>query len=304
MNLVGCIPRFIKTHGGWIFTILSSFGVIGTGVLVAEEAPVVKEALRAATDEKGAPLTFGEKFEIAAPIYLPAFLVGGGTIGCMFGAQIFNDRQKAALVAAYALLGSEFNEYRKQVREVVGEEKEKEIWIESRKKIKELQEENRRLRLESGPHLYGIATAPGLIFDAKPEHMQKVFHHMLFNMLNGMDITMKDLYDHIGLPKNTYKAEEAVEYGWSSYENEVSWGQPATEFEITDIQREDGKTVHIIGMNIPPYLLNKDYGRRDSSVDYLFEGYDWERTLFLAQASTDEDVEHFEQPDIWIQHLW
>lgn len=302
MNIIGCIPRFLKKNAGWILTGLSCAGVVGTAVLVAEEAPIAKAALEeAGKDEE---LSVFEKIDIAAPIYLPAALVGLTTIGCMIGAQIFNVKQQAALVAAYAMLGEQFAQYRKEVRNEIGEEREKQLYISSQKKIKELQAEIKRLEEKNEPGLYGISTLPGVIFEADREHIANVFYHMTYNMLTCGGISLLELYDHIGLPKSTFNAEEASNYGWCTYENEVTYGCSAIEFEIIDVKRADGKTVHVINFSVAPYELGLDYGGADSSVDHMYDGYDCERTFFLAQASVDSDVERFEQPDIWIQHIW
>ena len=326
----GCVPRFIKNHAGWILTILSCGGVIATAVLVAEEAPIVKNDIQAEQDDRvleeyqkyparaqwemteeeidkisaAGDLTLGERLNIALPTYLPAILVGGLTIACMIGAQVFNMKQQAMLVGAYALLSQQFDQYRKEVRDEIGEERESALFKASQQKVKELQEQIKKLEAENAPQLYGIATLPNVIFEAKPEHIVNVFHHMLFNMLTCGGISLIELYDHIGLPKDTFNAEEASKYGWCSYENEITYGCSALEFEIIDVKREDGKTVHIINFDIPPYELGLDYGMTDSSTDYIYEGYDCERAMFLAQASVDADIERFEKPELWIQHVW
>lgn len=323
-GLMKLLPGFLKKYGGWILTGLGCVGFIGTTVLVANESPKVEEAYAEARTQKaielgvlkdeeafskmlseGLPeLTIREKFDIAAPVYLPAFLVGMTTIGCMIGAQIFNAKQQAALVGAYALLADQFNQYRKEVREEVGEEREKELYILSRQKIKELQAKIKQLETENAPQLYAIATLPGVIFESRPEHIANVFHGMLFNLINCGAFSLEEMYKHIGIPKDVYNSEEADEYGWDMYENEVTYGQPCVEFEIMDIQRRDGKIIHLISTSVPPYKLGMNYGSTDSSVDYLYEGFNCERAMFLAQASIDADVERFETPDIWIQHSW
>lgn len=326
MNIQGCIPRFFNKNGGWVLTILSCIGVVVTAVLTGEEAVKADRALeeeqssRTMEAIKGADhllsseemdklteetkLTFGEKFDICAPIYLPAFLVGATTIACMIGAQIFNVKQQTVLLGAYALLSQQFAEYRKEVRAEVGTEREKALYISSHQKVKELQAEIERLKKENGPHLYGIASIPNVIFEAKPEHIVNVFHHMLFNMLTCGGVSLLELYDHIGLPKDTFDADEASKYGWSTYENEITYGQCAVEFELVDVKRDDGKVVHVINFDIPPYELGLDYGMSDCSTDYIYDGYDCERAMFLAQASVDADVERFEQPELWIQRVW
>lgn len=326
----GCVPRFIENHAGWILTILSCGGVVATAVLVAEEAPIVKNDIiteeddrildeykkhpefdnRFMTDEEieqitnECALTSGEKLSIALPTYLPAIIVGGLTMACMIGAQLFNMKQQAMLVGAYALLSQQFDQYRKEVRSEIGEEKENALFRASQKKVKELQEQVKKLEAENAPQLYGIATLPGVIFESRPEHINNVFYHMLFNTLNCGGFSLKELYDHIGLPKDVYNQEEAETYGWDSYENEITYGGASVEFELVDVERSDGKVVHLINTTVPPYQLGLDYGMTDSSTDYVYEGYDCERAMFLAQASVDADVERFEKPELWIQHVW
>ncbi len=331
-GFVGCIPRFIKNHAGWILTILSCGGVIATAVLVAEESPEVAakldeesaakcarihEEYRRATstsfdenytlpDEwwEKRKLTFGEKAKIAVPTYLPAILVGGLTMACMIGAQVFNMKQQAMLIGAYALLSQQFDQYRKEVRDEVGEEKENALFNASQQKVKELQEQVKKLEAENAPQLYSIATLPGVIFESRPEHINNVFYHMLFNMLNRGGISLEELYEHIGLPKDVYNSNEAAEYGWDSYENEITYGGASVEFELVDTERPDGKTVHIINTTVCPYKLGLDYGLTDRSPDYMYEGYDCKKAILLAQVSADADVERFEKPDIWILHIF
>ena len=329
-GFAGCVPRFIKNHAGWILTILGCFGVVGTAVLAAEEAPIVQNDIEAEQNDRVlkeyakhpeygtremtmeeiddisavGELTFSEKLKIALPIYLPAILVGGVPMGCMIGAQVFNMKQQAMLVGAYAMLSQQSDQYRKEVRDEVGEEKEKALFKASQQKVRELQAQVKKLEAENAPQLYGLAMLPGVIFESRPEHINDVFHHMLFNCLNCGGISLEEFYSHIGLPKDVYDRDIAAEYGWEVYENEITYGNGAVEFSIVDVERSDGKIVHVIYTDVLPYKLGMDYGMTDSSTDYMYEGYDCERAMFLAQASVDSDVEKFEQPDLWIQHAW
>ena len=310
MNFVGCIPRFIKAHGGWILTALSLAGFAGTTVLVANAAPEVEKEMQDAKTEKiqngeEPELTFGEKLEIAAPHYLPAFLTGIFTAGCMVGCQILNSKQQAALIAAYVALGQEFNQYRGEVRARIGEEEENKIYLAAQEKIHELQAEVKRLEGETKPQLYAIATLPGVIFRATPAHMYKVFYHMAWMMLQSGGISLYDLYDHIGIPECLYDMDDAQEFGWDAYENEVSWGNPAVDFEVNDIERKDGEIVHVISTYIQPYKLGLDYGSTDSSCDNLYPGYDYDKTVFVATASIGiEDETLLDERNLRIIHAF
>lgn len=338
MGLIQMIPQFLKKNGGWVLTALSVFGLTGMAILVANEAPKAQKELEdelhwkihhrvdelmdisekegkdpdSWTDDEHAEvydraeaetkLTFGEKFEVAAPIYLPAFLVWLLTAGCMIGAQIFNVKQQAVLVAAYGLLSEQFSNYRKNVQREIGTEKERQIYIQSQKQLKALREENAKLRQENAPHLYEFATLPGVIFEAKPEHMNNVFYHMMWVMLNQGGFSLKDLYEHVGIPKDLYNETEAEEYGWEAYENEIAWGSPAVDFGQTDIQAQNGQTVHVLCPYYEPYRLGLDYGGEDSSLNNLYPGYEYDMAVIRAQQCIDLDIEKFEQPELWFQH--
>ena len=302
MNIVGCIPRFLKKNSGWILTALSALGLTGTAVLAAKEAPVAKERLQTATDEKGAELTFGEKVGVAAPLYFPSILVGMTTIACMIANQVLNTKQQAMLLGAYGLLSEQFSHYRKEVQDEVGKEREKEIYISSQKKLKELRAENERLKKENAPQLYELATLPGVIFESTPEHMNNVFYHMMWIMLNHGEFNMKELYEHIGIPKYLYNEDDAEEYGWEAYENEIAWGTPAVDFGMTDIMSQSGRVIHVLAPYYEPYKLGLDYGGEDSSIDNLYQGYDYDMAVIRAQQCIDLDVEKFERPELWFEH--
>ena len=104
-----------------VLTCLSAVGVIATAVLAAKETPKAAKLLRDAWEEKGEELTAVEVIKTAAPAYAPAIAVGVTTIACMFGANILNTRQQAALTSAYALLDNSYREYRRKVDDIYGE---------------------------------------------------------------------------------------------------------------------------------------------------------------------------------------
>ena len=68
--------------------------------------------------------TYGIKI---ARIYAPAVIVGVASVGCVLGSHVILRRRNAALVAAYAALDQSFNEYRKRIREEIGDKRENEI---------------------------------------------------------------------------------------------------------------------------------------------------------------------------------
>ena len=327
MNIQGCIPRFCKAHGSLLLTILGGIGLIATVAATAEVAPKAKEALIDATEEKandigkkawlngeGTPdecmlaahektsLTVKEKIEVAGPLYLPVVLLSAGTLACMIGSHVLNVKKQASIIAAYALLQQQFSAYRGEIRQEYGEEADKIAYERSQEHVRKLVAENEQLKLATAPQLYTITTLPAVIFESNPSHMNAVFYSMLYNLLNSGGISLQELYEHIGIPKDMYNIKDASAYGWEAYENEITYCEPAIEFEVYDITRPDGTIVHVVNPSIQPYELGLDYGYGVSSVDNLYQGYDYERAISLAQASVDSDVICFDPPKLEIVH--
>ncbi len=114
--------KFVKRHGSTILTCLAAAGTIGTAILVGVETPKALKLIEDAQYEKGEPLTTVEKVKVAAPVYIPAIVMGASTVACIFGANVLGHRETAAMASAYALVNSSYNEYRNKLRELYGEE--------------------------------------------------------------------------------------------------------------------------------------------------------------------------------------
>lgn len=321
MGFFGCIPRFLKAHAGWVLTALGSAGLVGTTVLVAKEAPEAERQLDDAYVQKiddinaqyrrenGIPtgtsanyvlpdewwgkaeLTFWEKTKAVLPAYIPAILTGAGTLACFWGAQIFNVKKQAALVAAYGTLAMQFDQYREAIKAEYGEEADKKAFIESQKRVHALQKEVDTLRKENGPYLYTFASLPGVIFEAKPSQVFNAFMHYNHNAMNFDVATLETLYEFAGLPEGCYDRDEASSYGWQGYENSCSWGDSYIDFDMEEVTNRDGRTVFVIETYIPPYNVNLDYQEPGVNVvDNLYEGYSSDQAKSLAIQSSWDDV--------------
>lgn len=95
---------FIKKNASTILTGLGTIGVVATSVMAVKATPRALDLIEKAEKEKGDELTKWETVKVAGPTYLPAILLGTSTIACIFGAQILNQRQQAALMSAYDFL--------------------------------------------------------------------------------------------------------------------------------------------------------------------------------------------------------
>ena len=314
MGFFGCIPRFLKAHAGWVLTALGSAGLVGTVILTAKEAPEAEEAISTAASEKisawidenhldavdlskidefpeETELSFWEKMKIAFPIYIPAILTGAGTLACFWGAQIFNVKKQAALLAAYGSLAMQFDQYRQAIRAEYGEEADKKAFEISQQEVKKLQKEIELQKKENGPYLYTFASLPGVIFEAKPGQVFNGLMHYNHNAMNFCEVDLAMLYRFVGLPDGSYDISEAEQYGWQGFENECSFGDSYIDFEMEEVTNRDGRTVYVINPYIPPYDVSIDYQEPGTdSGSNLYARYDPDAAKALARQSSAKDI--------------
>ena len=130
-SLKGLLLRLrkkVSDHAPEILTGMGVAGLVTTTVMVAKEAPVAKEALANAEEEKGEPLTIKEKVSVAGRIYAPSVASGVLTGACIIGSnKVSRDRNKdlreknVALATAYAASETMLRAYGDKVVEVIGE---------------------------------------------------------------------------------------------------------------------------------------------------------------------------------------
>lgn len=126
-NFVSSSKLFLKRNGATILTGLAAVGVVTTTVMAVKATPKALELLEEAKQEKGEELTKLEKVQVAGPSYIPTAVVCASTLVCLFGANVLNKRQQAALISAYAFLDNSFKEYKAKLKELYGEEAHEEI---------------------------------------------------------------------------------------------------------------------------------------------------------------------------------
>lgn len=253
--------------------------------------------------EADTKLTFGEKFEIAAPHYLPAFLTGLATAACFVGAQIVGGKQQAALIAGYGLLAQEFGQYREVIKTEYGEDVDKKALAIAQMERARLEAELIKMRQEHGPFLYTIATLPGVIFESTPKRMTEVFYHCNRNLMQGGDVSEAILYEMIGLPKEVWNWN-ALDYGWDEYENEITWGSSIGHFKVELIGEKNGMPLYLIDFWIPPYKLGLDYGNGDSSCDNHDQDYNPDAAKNWAMIAGANQITKVDEPELYIQEPW
>ena len=116
-----------KSHIPTILTCLGGVGLIATAVTAVKATPKAMVLLEKAKEDKGEDLTKGEIVQIAAPAYIPSIAIGAATLVCIFGANVLNKRKQASLVSAYGMLENSYRQYKNKVKELYGDEVDKEV---------------------------------------------------------------------------------------------------------------------------------------------------------------------------------
>lgn len=128
-NESALIPKIGKAMKRASPTILSCFGAMGvvaTAVLAAKATPKARDLIHANSrkNHDGDPYaaTKTEAVKACWKCYIPAAATGTATIICILGANTLNRRQQATLTSAYALLSRQYDDYRRKLKELYGEE--------------------------------------------------------------------------------------------------------------------------------------------------------------------------------------
>ena len=124
MKLNKKIFSYFNKHGATILSIAAAAGVVLTAV---ETAKATTKAQSLIDMNKAEPMTKKEIVKDCWKFYVPAAVVGVGTIACILGSNSLNKKTQAELMAAYVAVQQTYSTYRKKVAEQVGEETEKDI---------------------------------------------------------------------------------------------------------------------------------------------------------------------------------
>lgn len=125
MKLTKTCARFLRKNGGTLLAIGASMGVVLTAI---ETGKATIKAEKLMELNKDIPeYDTRQKVLDCWHFYIPAAVVGAGTIGCIVGANMLSRKEIARLSAAYMALGKTYQEYRRQVAERIGREEEQQL---------------------------------------------------------------------------------------------------------------------------------------------------------------------------------
>ena len=236
---------FLKRNGSTILTVLGGVGVVATAVTAVKATPKAINLIEVYEEQKGEDLTTLEKVRVAGPHYIPAILIGAGTIACIFGANVLNKRNQASLMSAYALIDNSYKEYKKKVAELYGEETHKEV-VSSIAKDKYTDDirvdDNKMLFYDEFSHRY---------FESTLEDVIKAEYNTNRKLQCNGGVYLNEYYEFLELEP----IPGGTELGWSSGILESHYLAEQIAFDHWKVVLEDGLECCIITLRYEPVFF-------------------------------------------------
>lgn len=246
MKLTKTCAKFLRKHGGTILAVAASIGVVATAIETGRATTkakhileVDKELTKFNGDEFGvveAPPTKKEIVLMCWKAYVPAAILGGGTIACILGSNALNKKQIASLTAAYMALGKTYQEYRRQVAQQVGAEQEKDIWMDAQNAKKENPES------ESAEKLLCYEPISKRYFHATEAELIGAFYEVNHDFATNGYIALNDFYGYLGLDF----LPELADRGWSADYLGSMWENYWIDFSYVKQRTDDGLEVYYV----------------------------------------------------------
>ena len=252
--------EFVRKNSPTILTCVGAVGVIATSIMTAKATPKALKLLENAKTEKGDELTRKEKLKVAAPAFVPAAMVGGITVACIFGANIMAKRQYMALSSAYTLLDSTFGDYTSKVKEIYGEDAHKDIVNAiTVEKAEDTYIHTSYLGTGCDMAVEEHSSEPKLFYEVYSNRYFKVTieqvitaeYHLNRNYILRGSAILNELYDFLGLKPTEYGSV----VGWAPVDDGMYW----IDFNHHKAIMDDGTEYYILEMPFAPTANYDDY---------------------------------------------
>ena len=245
------MKKFLRRNSSTILTCVGAVGVVATSVMAVKATPKALTLIDAATEEKGEKLTKFEVVKVAGPAYIPAIITGAATIACIMGSNVISRHQQASLMSAYALLDSQYKEYREKVDEIYGDEAGKKV----RGEIVKDKYTGDDLSLEDDKDLF-YDFFSGRYFKSTMEQVLRAEYEVNRALYVNYSVGVNEFYEALGLEP----MPEFENIGWSCGQIEEMYWHNWIEFDHEEtVLDEDadgnaGLVCTIVNMPLPPYI--------------------------------------------------
>ncbi len=242
---------FVKRNASTILTCAGGAGVVATAVMAVKATPKAITLLEAAKKEKGEELTKMEVVKVAGPSYIPAVITGVATVACIFGANVLNKRQQAALMSAYALLDNTYKDYQKKVEELYGKDANNHVKEEI---VKDKYVDEEVSRNDDDKTLF-YDEFSGRYFESTTEDVLRAEYNLNRRLSEFNGAYLNEFYEMLDI--------EPVDYGeyigWSSAEIYDTQWSTWIDFFHKKVTMDDGLECYIISWSVDPTFGFEDY---------------------------------------------
>lgn len=237
MNLLNSSKLFLRRNSPTILTFLGAAGVVATSIAAAKATPKAMALLEKTKEEKGEELTKLEIVKVAGPAYIPAVAIGASTIACIFGANALNKKTQASIMSAYALLDTSYKQYKSKVKELYGENSDRNVKKEIAKdkfKDNDININNEKILFFDFYSLRYFESTERLVLKAenRVNELLKLYGRASLN----------DFYESLGMPT----AYTGYELWWNVQKC------PSVEFTHDITTMDDGLECCVISMSVEP----------------------------------------------------
>lgn len=246
MKLTKTCARFLRKHGGTILAVAASVGVVATAIETGRASTKAQKIIEKNTiaidcENYGKSCyTTKQKVLDCWKAYVPAAILGGGTIACILGSNALNKKQIASLTAAYMALGKTYQTYRAQVRRTIGDQQENEIF-ETAKSI-EMAEKDQTVKNAATEKLLCYDPIGKRYFHATEAELLTAFYEANRDFNANGYIALNDVYGYLNLDF----IPELHGRGWSiDYMSEM-WDNCWIDFSYAKQQTDDGLEVYYV----------------------------------------------------------
>lgn len=201
-NLFVAVKSELTKHSPEILIGLGVAGLLGTTILAVRETPKVLKLLDKKKEELDVEkLSVKDTVKTVWKNYIPCAVLAVTSVACIVGASNISARRNAALAAAYAIGNKAFSDYKEEVINLLGEEKEKEI---KEKVADRLLKENpvtskEVIITDNNEHLcYDEIT--GRYFKSSQNKIKEAQNVINDRLRDEMWVSLNDLYYELGLP--------------------------------------------------------------------------------------------------------
>lgn len=201
-NLLTTVKSGVTKHSPEILIGLGVAGLLGTTVLAVRETPKVLKLLDKKKEELDVEkLSVKDTVKTVWKNYIPCAVLAVTSVGCIIGASNISARRNAALAAAYAIGNKAFSDYKEEVVNLLGAEKDKEI--KERVADKRLKEDSISSKevfvTDVNEHLcYDEIT--GRYFKSSQNKIKEAQNIINDRLRDEMWVSLNDLYYELGLP--------------------------------------------------------------------------------------------------------